>query len=93
MKLITGYASSTEIMLAIERKEVDGVALAYSALQPFIDRGFGTSHFPNQGFRAEIEKAPVINDMTDNEMSKTILSMLAVTDFVGRPYVAPQHSQ
>lgn len=92
MKLITGYASSTEIMLAIERKEADGVALAYSALQPYIDRGLVRPIFRTKASVPEIEKVPVINDLTDNEMSKTILSMLAVTDFVGRPYVAPPNT-
>ncbi len=92
MKLITGYASSTEIMLAIERKEADGVALAYSALQPFIDRGLVRPIFRTTATVPGTEKIPVINDLTDSEMSKRILSMLAVTDFVGRPYVAPPNT-
>ena len=92
MKLITGYASSTEIMLAIERKEADGVALAYSALQPYMDRGLVRPIFRTKATVPGTEKVPVINDLTDNEMSKRILSMLAVTDFVGRPYVAPPNT-
>ena len=92
LKLITGYASSTEIMLAIERKEADGVALAYSALAPYVERGLVRLIFRTKASVPEIEKVPVINDLTDNEMSKTILSMLAVTDFVGRPYVAPPNT-
>ncbi len=89
MKLITGYASSTEILLAIERKEADGVALAYGALQPYLERGLVRPIFRTKASLPPIEKVPVINDLTDNEMSKRILSMLAVTDIVGRPYVAP----
>ena len=92
MKLITGYASSTEILLAIERKECDGVALAYSALQPYIDRGVVRPLFRTKASVPGVEKVPVINDLTDSEMSKRILSMLAVTDFVGRPYVAPPNT-
>lgn len=89
MKLVTGYASSTEIMLAIERKEADGVALAYSALQPYVERGLVRLVFRTKAAVPGTEKVPVINDLTNDEMSKRILSMLAVTDFVGRPYVAP----
>jgi hypothetical protein len=33
------YPASPEVMLAIERKEVDGRAGSYNSLKPFIDRG------------------------------------------------------
>src|SRR6266850_595919 len=38
LKIVTGYSSSADIMLAIERKEVDGRAGSYSSLKPFIER-------------------------------------------------------
>src|SRR5438045_4069771 len=37
-KIVSGYSSSADIMLAVERKEVDGRAGSYTSLKPFIDR-------------------------------------------------------
>src|SRR5205814_5338144 len=38
LKIVSGYSSSADIMLAVERKEVDGRAGSYTSLKPFIDR-------------------------------------------------------
>jgi tripartite-type tricarboxylate transporter receptor subunit TctC len=38
-KLVPGYSSSSDVMLAVERKEVDGRAGSYDSIKPFIDRG------------------------------------------------------
>jgi tripartite-type tricarboxylate transporter receptor subunit TctC len=38
LKIVSGYSSSSDIMLAVERKEVDGRAGSYTSLRPFIDR-------------------------------------------------------
>src|SRR5690348_6774926 len=38
LKIVSGYSSSADIMLAVERKEVDGRAGSYSSIEPFIDR-------------------------------------------------------
>src|SRR5947208_11589491 len=37
-KIVSGYSSSADIMLAVERKEVDGRAGSYTSLRPFIER-------------------------------------------------------
>src|SRR5207248_3497441 len=39
LKIVSGYSSSADIMLAVERKEVDGRAGSYTSLRQFIDRG------------------------------------------------------
>src|SRR5918911_3296745 len=38
IKLVSGYSSSADIMLAVERKEVDGRAGSYTSLRPFVER-------------------------------------------------------
>ena len=38
LKIVTGYQSSADIMLAIERKEADARAGSYTSIRPFIDR-------------------------------------------------------
>src|SRR5690349_7376137 len=39
LKIVSGYSSSADIMLAVERKEADGRAGSLSSIQPFMDRG------------------------------------------------------
>src|ERR1043166_3368706 len=38
LKIVSGYSSSADIMLAVERKEVDGRAGSISSLRPFLER-------------------------------------------------------
>src|ERR671935_2294743 len=38
LKIVSGYSSSADIMLAVERKEADGRAGSYSSIKTFIDR-------------------------------------------------------
>src|SRR5216684_29353 len=38
LKLVSGYSSSSDIMLAVERKEVEGRAGSFTSLRPFIER-------------------------------------------------------
>src|SRR5207302_1656702 len=38
LKIVSGYSSSADIMLAVERKEVDGRAGSFTSLRPFIER-------------------------------------------------------
>lgn len=88
MKLIT-YPSSADIMLAIERKEVDGRAGSYSALKPFIDRGlvrpFIRGRVPEKG----TEKLPVNEDLTTDKKGKAVMFMFSAADLIGRPFVCP----
>ena len=89
LKLTTGYVATTDILLATERKEVDGYASAYSSIRPHIARGLLRpvlrSKVPSPG----IEKLPAVEDLATDQMGKTILAMYTVSDRVGRPYVAP----
>ncbi len=88
MKLIT-YPSSADIMLAIERKEVDGRAGSYSSLKPFIDRGlvrpFIRGRVPEKG----TEKLPVNEDLTTDKKGKAVMFMFSAADLIGRPFVCP----
>lgn len=84
------YPSSAAGMLAVERKEADGRAGAYSSLKPFIDNGLVRPIIRGRVSEPGIENLPVDQDLTTNKMAKTILTMFSATpDLVGRPYVAP----
>jgi tripartite-type tricarboxylate transporter receptor subunit TctC len=88
IKLII-YPSSADGMLAIERKEVDGRAGSYSSLKPFIERGLVRPMIRGRVSEPGIENLPVNEDLTTDPKGKTIMAMLASTDGIGRPFVAP----
>jgi tripartite-type tricarboxylate transporter receptor subunit TctC len=84
------YPSSAAGMLAVERKEADGRAGAYSSLLPFIDRGLVRPLIRGRIWEPGIENLPVDVELTTDKMGKTLLTMFSATpDLVGRPYVAP----
>ncbi|OGP65646.1 MAG: hypothetical protein A2170_09860 [Deltaproteobacteria bacterium RBG_13_53_10] len=89
LKLTTGYVATADILLATERKEVDGYASAYSSIRPHIARGLLRPVLRSKIPSAGIEKLPAVEDLATDQMGKTILAMYAVSDRVGRPYVAP----
>jgi tripartite-type tricarboxylate transporter receptor subunit TctC len=83
------YPSSADVMLAIQRKEVDGCALIYNSMKPHIEKGLIHPVVRSRVSQAGIEKLPVNEDLTSDKMGKTLMGMLSVGDQVGRPYLAP----
>jgi tripartite-type tricarboxylate transporter receptor subunit TctC len=88
IKMIT-YPSSADVMLAVERKEVDGRGGTYSSLKPFVDRGVVRALVRGSVSEPGIENLPVNEDLTQDKMGKTLMAMLSSADGMGRPYVAP----
>lgn len=83
------YPSSSDIMLAIERKELDGRGGSYSSLKPFIDRGLVRPLIRCQVSAPGIEKLPVDQDVTTSKIGKTVMALLNPAYVMGRPYVMP----
>lgn len=83
------YPSGNDIMLAIERKEVDGRGMTYSSAKIFIDRGLVRPLARGRVVEPGIEKLPVDEDLVRNPRGKTLMAMRSAPDNMGRPYVAP----
>jgi tripartite-type tricarboxylate transporter receptor subunit TctC len=86
LKLVN-YVSSADIQLAIERKEVDGRAAAYSSLKLYIERGLMRPVIRGRVSEAGIDHLPVNEDLTTDKRAKTILAMFSGVELIGRPYV------
>lgn len=89
LRIITGYPSSSDIMLAIERKEVDGRAGSYASIKPFLDRGIVRALVRSRASIPAIEKLPVDEDLTTDPRAKAVMALRSVPEVVGRPFVAP----
>lgn len=93
-KLISGFPSSSDVMLAIDRGEVDGICesydSAYGKRPDWFDTGvvnvlFQAGPKPNP----EVKKAPFLLDLVTNPEHKQALEFLYAGQGIGRPFIAP----
>src|SRR5438105_1419459 len=89
LKIVSGYSSSADIMLAVERKEVDGRAGSYTSLRPFIDRGLVHPVIRARSSEPGVEKLPVDESFAQNPRAKAIMALRSAPEVVARPYVLP----
>jgi tripartite-type tricarboxylate transporter receptor subunit TctC len=88
-KIVSGYSSSADIMLAIERKEVDARAGSYTSLRPFIDRKLVRPIVRARSVEPGIEQLPVDESFAPNPRAKSIMALRSAPELVARPYVMP----
>lgn len=86
-KIVSGYSSSSDIMLAIERKEADGRAGSYTSIRPFIDRKLVHPILRSRAVEPGIEKLPVDESLAPNARARAIMALRSAPEVVGRPYV------
>jgi tripartite-type tricarboxylate transporter receptor subunit TctC len=89
IKIVSGYSSSSDIMLAIERKEADMRAGSYTSMRPFIDRGLVRPLIRGSAVEPGIEKLPIDEDLAPTPRAKAIMALRSAPEVVGRPYVMP----
>jgi tripartite-type tricarboxylate transporter receptor subunit TctC len=88
-KIVSGYSSSSDIMLAVERKEVDGRAGSFTSLRAFIDRGLVRPVVRARSSERGIENLPVDEELATNARAKAIMALRSAPEQVARPYVLP----
>ena len=89
LKIVSGYQSSADIMLAVERKEVDGRAGSYSSLRPFIDRNLVRPLIRARSIESGVEQLPVDESFAPNARAKAIMALRSTPEVIARPYVLP----
>lgn len=89
LRIVSGYPSSADIMLAIERREVDGRAGSYSSLKPFIDRGLVRPLVRTRASVPAIASLPVDEDLVSDPRAKAVMRLRSTPEQIGRPFVMP----
>ncbi len=89
IKLVSGYSSSADIMLAIERKEVDGRAGSYTSIKPFIDRKLVRPIVRARSMEAGLEQLPIDESFAPTPRAKAIMALRSAPEVIARPYVLP----
>ncbi|MGE5538183.1 MAG: Bug family tripartite tricarboxylate transporter substrate binding protein [Gemmatimonas sp.] len=91
-KTIKGYPGSKEISLAMERKEVQGICLAYDSLmrQPLARDGKVNILF-QAALTADprLKDVPIGTDLARSEADRAALKLFFARVALGRPFVAP----
>jgi tripartite-type tricarboxylate transporter receptor subunit TctC len=88
-KIVSGYSSSADIMLAVERKEVDGRAGSYSSIQPFIDRKLVRPLIRARSSDRRLQQLPLDEDFAPTPRAKAIMALRSAPEQIARPYVLP----
>ena len=91
-KIVSGYSSSADIMLAVERKEVDGRAGSYSSIQPFIDRKLVRPVIRARSTDKRLQQLPLDEDLAPNPRAKAIMALRSAPEQIARPYVLPPNT-
>ena len=89
LKIVTGYSSSADIMLAVERKEVDGRAGSYTSMRPFIERNLVLAVVRARTLESAIEKLPTDESYAPNPRARAIMALRSAPEVIARPYVMP----
>ena len=92
LKIVSGYPSSGDIMLAVERKEADGRAGSFTSLTPFIDRKLVHPVVRSRASEPGIENLPVDESFAPNPRAKAIMALRSAPEVIGRPYVMPPNT-
>lgn len=94
-KVITGYKSSAEVMLAVERGELEGVmswnysSVRASHMDLIRDGKVNVMvQFALKKHR-ELPKVPLITDFAKNDEERAILDLVFSRQEMGRPFMAP----
>lgn len=88
-RFVSGYPANADILLAIERKEVDVWAAFASTIRPAHERGavraIVRSRVPSPGF----QNLPVDEDLVTDPVGKAIMGIRAIPQSIGRAMAAP----
>ncbi|MBI2210197.1 MAG: hypothetical protein HYV05_03850 [Deltaproteobacteria bacterium] len=89
LKLLPGYPASSDILLAVERKEVDSWSAFATTVQRAVDQGAVRAIVRSRVAAPGFEKLPVDEELATNPMGKAIMGIRGIPQGVGRAFAAP----
>jgi tripartite-type tricarboxylate transporter receptor subunit TctC len=90
LKLIAGYPANSDVLLAIERKEVDSWSALATTIKLAADRGVVRPLIRGRVAIAGFENLPVDEEVTTNKIGKALMGIRGIPLAIGRAFaVAP----
>jgi len=87
-KLVSGYPANSDVLLALERKEVDSWSALASTVRPAMERGAVRAVVRGRVAAPGFEKLPVDEDLATSPLGKAIMGIKAVPLAIGRAFAA-----
>ena len=88
-KIVSGYPANSDILLAVERKEVDIWTAFAAAVRPVVERGavwpLVRARVPSPGF----EHLPIDENLTPHPVGKALMGIKGAPLAIGRAIAAP----
>lgn len=88
-KLVSGYKANADILLALERKEVDAWAAFATTIKLAADRGAVRPLVRGRVAIAGFEALPVDEDLATSPLGKAMMGIRAAPLAIGRAFAAP----
>lgn len=89
LKLVAGYPANADVLLALERKEVDAWAAFATTIKIAADRGAVRPIVRGRVALPGFEQLPVDENLAKNPVGKAIMGIRAVPLTIGRVFAAP----
>ncbi len=89
LKLVSGYPANSDVLLAIERKEVDSWSALASTVRPAMERGAVRALVRGRVAAPGFEHLPVDEDLATSPLGKALMGIRAVPMAIGRAFAAP----
>lgn len=85
-KLISGYAANSDILLAVERKEVDGWAALATTIKTGVDRNAVRPIVRARAAVPDFNHLPIDESLTDNPVGKSLMAIRGIPLQIGRAF-------
>src|SRR5882724_5577462 len=90
LKLVSGYPSNSDVLLAIERKEVDAWSALATTIKLAADRGAVRLLVRGRVASPGFENLPVDEDLASTALGKSLMAIKSIPGAIGRAFaVAP----
>jgi len=89
LKLVAGYPANADVLLALERKEVDAWAAFSTTIKIAADRGAVRPIVRGRVAIPGFEQLPIDENLAKNPVGKAIMGIRAVPLTIGRVFAAP----
>lgn len=88
LKLVSGYPANSDVLLAVERKEVDSWSALATTIKLAADRGAVRPLVRGRVATPGFEKLPVDEDLATNPLGKSLMAIKSIPQAIGRAFAA-----
>ena len=88
LKLVSGYPANSDVLLAVERKEVDSWSALATTIKLAADRGVVRPLVRGRVATPGFENLPVDEDLATSQLGKSLMGIKSIPGAIGRAFAA-----